>query len=418
MISIVAKQNGIVKAAFFAVFVLACAAIIYGVGAKSASAETMTYETTANVNIRTGPSTAYESLGTVAKGSQLNVTGNAANGWYQVSHNGQRGYVSGTYVQVKGFINTATSDLNVRTGPSTAYSILGTVQKGEELTVTGKANGWFKISYNGRTGYVSGKYVQVTEVMYAATANLNLRSGPSTASGILASIPKGTGLAITADAVNGWYKIYYNGKFGYVSAAYVKKTYILIVMNPESKTVLVNKQNKLPDGYTPQDLVYAPIPFTFSEQSDKRKMRKEAAAAIAQLFNGAKSQGVSLLGVSAYRSYDRQVELFNYYVSRDGYEKASTYSAMPGTSEHQTGLAIDVTGGNGQCAAQDCFANTPEAAWLEDHASEYGFIIRYQKGKESITGYKYEPWHLRYVGQTLAKHITSRGVALEEYIGL
>ncbi|WP_180955405.1 SH3 domain-containing protein [Peribacillus deserti] len=414
----ISKEKGILKTGIISLLAIVCAGVLYGAGAKSAGAETMTYESTANVNIRTGPSTSYATAGTVAKGAQLNVVGSAANGWYQVKQDGLTGYVSPNYVQVTGLLYTTTSDLNVRTGPSTTYTAFGTVTKGAELSVTGKTNGWYKITHNGRIGYVSGKYVQVTEVLYSAAANLNLRSGPSTASGILATIPKGTELSLAADSLNGWYKVFFNGKVGYISAPYVKKSYIHIVMNPESISVLVNKQNKLPDGYTPPDLVNAPIPFIFSEQSDKRKMRKEAAAAIGQLFGAAKQQGISLLGVSAYRSYDRQVELFTYYVNRDGFEKARTYSALPGTSEHQTGLAIDVTGGNGQCAAQDCFADTKEAVWLKNHAAEYGFIIRYPEGKESITGYKYEPWHVRYVGQTLAKNIARSGLTFEEYMGV
>lgn len=190
---------------------------------------------------------------------------------------------------------------------------------------------------------------------------------------------------------------------------------IQVVAEPESIPVLVNKQNKLPDDYAPKDLVYTTIPFVFSEMTEKRKMRSEAATAIANLFTGAKQQGIYLLGVSAYRSYSTQVTLFNSYVSKDGYEKAKTYSALPGTSEHQTGLAIDVTSGDGRCPAQDCFGNTAEAKWLQAHAAEYGFIIRYPEGKDAITGYKYEPWHLRYVGIDIATEVMSRGITLEEY---
>jgi zinc D-Ala-D-Ala carboxypeptidase len=198
-------------------------------------------------------------------------------------------------------------------------------------------------------------------------------------------------------------------------ASLAQKDAIQVVANPASIPVLVNKQNKLPDSYNPSDLVYTSIPFIFSGKSDKRKMRKEAETAIANLFAGAKQQGINLLGVSAYRSHATQTNLFNAYVKKDGYEKARTYSALPGTSEHETGLSIDVTGGNGKCAAQDCFGNTSEAKWLQNHVSEYGFIIRYPKGKESITGYKYEPWHLRYVGNSIAKEIMSAGSTMEEY---
>jgi zinc D-Ala-D-Ala carboxypeptidase len=190
---------------------------------------------------------------------------------------------------------------------------------------------------------------------------------------------------------------------------------IQVVSNPDVIPVLINKVNKLPNDYQPKDLMYPDIPFTFEQKAEKRQMRAVAGSAIEELFANAKQDGVLLLGVSAYRSHDSQTDLFNYYVDRDGYEAASTFSAVPGTSEHETGLAIDVTGGNGECAAEDCFAGTLEADWLQDRAAEFGFIIRYPKGKDSITGYQYEPWHLRYVGKAIAKEIMSREITLEEY---
>jgi len=180
--------------------------------------------------------------------------------------------------------------------------------------------------------------------------------------------------------------------------------------------VLVNKQFALPEKYEPSDLVYPDVPFTFKEKIEKRKMRKEAAAALEKLFAGAKKDGISLAGVSAYRSNATQKSIFNNYVKNDGEEKAKTYSAVPGHSEHETGLAIDVSGSDGKCAAQDCFGGTKEAEWLAKHSAEYGFIIRYLKGKESITGYQYEPWHIRYVGTQAAKEIASKGITLEEYL--
>ncbi|PLS02076.1 M15 family metallopeptidase [Neobacillus cucumis] len=189
-----------------------------------------------------------------------------------------------------------------------------------------------------------------------------------------------------------------------------------VVSNPTAIPVLVNKYNKLPDNYEPSDLVAPDIPFIFKEKAEKRKMRVKAARAIEDLFAGAKQDGVSLLGVSAYRSHAAQTALFNHYVSVDGVKAAMTYSAVPGTSEHETGLAIDVTGGDGKCAAEDCFAGTAAAKWLEKHAAKYGYIIRYPKGKQDITGYQYEPWHLRYVGKTIAKEIMSRKSTLEEYL--
>jgi len=147
-------------------------------------------------------------------------------------------------------------------------------------------------------------------------------------------------------------------------------------------------------------------------------MRKEAAKALEQLFAAAKADGVALAGVSAYRPYGYQKALFHRYVQKDGLEKARMYSAVPGTSEHETGLAVDVAGIDGKCAATSCFAGTQEAIWLASHAQDYGFIIRYPKGKEDITGYIYEPWHLRYVGSEAAQAISEKEITLEEYLGV
>ncbi|MGA3600004.1 M15 family metallopeptidase [Lysinibacillus agricola] len=189
----------------------------------------------------------------------------------------------------------------------------------------------------------------------------------------------------------------------------------LTVADPESITVLVNKEYAFPEGYEPKDLVYPNVPFIFNEKIEKRMMREEAAKYLEKMFNAANQQNIHLAGVSAYRSSQTQTTLFNNYVERDGIEKAKTYSAVPGTSEHQSGLAIDVSGSDGSCAADDCFANTEEAAWLEDNAHNYGYIIRFPKDKENITGYQYEPWHIRYVGVNLATELYNKGLTLEEY---
>jgi D-alanyl-D-alanine carboxypeptidase len=186
---------------------------------------------------------------------------------------------------------------------------------------------------------------------------------------------------------------------------------------PDSITVLVNKESSaLPETYKPADLENDPnLPFIFSGYDEKRLLRKPAAQALEKLFAAAKKDGINLAGVSGFRSYALQKSLFDSYVKQQGETEARRYSAVPGHSEHQTGLAIDVSGSTGACAAEDCFGDTPEAKWLAQHAQEYGYIIRYPKGKEAITGYAYEPWHIRYVGVELAKEVTSKGLTLEEY---
>ncbi|MCM3748503.1 M15 family metallopeptidase [Paenibacillus pasadenensis] len=196
-----------------------------------------------------------------------------------------------------------------------------------------------------------------------------------------------------------------------------KGSAVEVTANAEAVTALVNKQFKLPKGYAPDDLVYPDIPFTFSEKIDKRKLRKEAAKALEDLVAAAKKDGIKLAGVSGYRTESRQKTLFDNYAKKDGVEAANKYSARPGHSEHQTGLAIDVSGIDGKCAAESCFGGTPEAEWLAKYAADYGYIIRYPEGKEAITGYKYEPWHIRYVGVDLAHKLEQSGDTLEEYYG-
>lgn len=129
-----------------------------------------------------------------------------------------------------------------------------------------------------------------------------------------------------------------------------------------------------------------------------------------KLTNAASKEDLNIWLGSGYRSYHDQEIIYNNYVNEDGKEMADTYSARPGFSEHQTGLVIDVN------TIDDAFGATPEAAWLADHAHEYGFIIRYPQGKEAYTGYKYEPWHIRYVGSDLANKLYKSGQCLEEYL--
>ena len=195
------------------------------------------------------------------------------------------------------------------------------------------------------------------------------------------------------------------------------KDHVLKVGNPKSKLVLVNKNHALPDGYEPPDLKIPDVPFPFDEDIPKKYMRKEAADALEDLFQAAQKDGYKLYGQSGYRSYKRQVEVFKNNANQMGEKKANQISARPGESEHQTGLTIDITSENVQFTIEENFGDTDEGKWVRDHAHEHGFIIRYLKGKEDITGYSYEPWHIRYVGKDVAKVIHDKDITLEEYLG-
>ncbi|OXS53143.1 hypothetical protein B1A99_30545 [Cohnella sp. CIP 111063] len=188
-----------------------------------------------------------------------------------------------------------------------------------------------------------------------------------------------------------------------------------VITNASSLYVLVNKKRNLPSDYAPGDLVVPNVPFSFSGDSPKKQMRKEAAKALEKLFKAAKDDGIELKAVSGYRSYATQKSIFESNVKRKGEEVANRTSARPGQSEHQTGLAMDVSSASASYALEESFGDTKEGKWLSKNAADYGFIIRYPKGKESITGYSYEPWHVRYVGETIAQDVANKKTTLEQY---
>lgn len=158
--------------------------------------------------------------------------------------------------------------------------------------------------------------------------------------------------------------------------------------------LIVNKSYPLPEGYDPGGLLPTVV---------------EAWNA---MVDAAGEDGISLWIVSGYRSYETQEIIYNNYVANNGQEEADTYSARPGHSEHQTGLAFDIN------QISYSFGDTPAGQWVAEHAAEYGFIIRYPQEKQHITGYVYEPWHLRYLGTELAMDVAESGLCLEEYFNI
>ena len=183
-----------------------------------------------------------------------------------------------------------------------------------------------------------------------------------------------------------------------------------LVEDPNSLLVLVNKYNHLPDNYKPDDLVYVPgaygnnVPFRSILKNDFEELQKAAKNEI----------NINLMPTTAFRNQSFQTTLYNNYVASDGKEKADTYSARPGYSEHQTGLAIDLK----NMALSNVRLSDDNYNWLENNSYKYGFIIRFPKDKEYVTGYQFENWHIRYVGKDVAKIIHDNHLTLEEYIDL
>ncbi|WP_290788010.1 D-alanyl-D-alanine carboxypeptidase family protein [Exiguobacterium sp. UBA7533] len=230
-----------------------------------------------------------------------------------------------------------------------------------------------------------------------AKTSLHLRQGTSVEQPSIAVIP--TGIYVTElSKIGTWSKIQYGTKIGYASTKYLL-TDEQIGGKRIGKTLIANKNLALRSTYAPGE-------------------NQQARAAFEKMRLAAKKEGITLVAFSTYRSYAYQKALFDKYVARDGYEKASTYSAEPGKSEHQTGLAFDIGGADSSKYAMFSFAKTKEAKWLFANAHQYGFHLRYPSGKESWTGYTYESWHYRYVGATLAARLKLSGLTMEEYFHL
>ena len=171
---------------------------------------------------------------------------------------------------------------------------------------------------------------------------------------------------------------------------------------------IVNKNYKLDENYVPNDLEQISLEYSCKD----KYLRKIAKENFEKMAYQAKLKGFNIIAVSTYRSYDYQKKLYNNYVNDKGFYYADMASARAGHSEHQTGLAVDIADIS---LDYDNFEKTKEFNWVKENAHKYGFILRYPKAKFHITGFKYEPWHYRYVGIKIATYIYENNITLEEY---
>lgn len=178
----------------------------------------------------------------------------------------------------------------------------------------------------------------------------------------------------------------------------------------KGKLMIVNKNNKLSDKYKNSNMVKMNKKYSNNTSS---YLDKEAYENFKNMVDTANKSKIYFINTSSYRSYSRQKTLYENYLNNKGEEYANKWSAKPGHSEHQTGLALDVVV-KGE-SSFDGFENTKEYEWLKDNAHNYGFILRYPKGKSNITGYAFEPWHYRYVGVEVATYIYQNNITFEEY---
>lgn len=354
-----------------------------GLSVRAASAA----QTTTGVNLRSGPSTGYSIYLTVPRGASITVHDTANPGWYKVSYGNYTGYMCSDYIRMSsappastgGTADAAgtartTAVLNIRTGPSTGYRSLGLLANGATVDVLEKCgNGWYKVRTASNTyGYCSGDYLRVT---------WNTAATPQpTAASSAAPTPRPAGTVDTADLM-----------------------------------LLVNPWNTIPADYT----------VSLVSIGDGESVDKRCYADLKQMLSDCALSGSARPYVcSGYRTNATQTRLYENKVDRlvnqgyslsDARAEAAKSVAIPGTSEHQLGLAVDIVDLSYQVldAKQE---NTATQRWLMKNSWKYGFILRYPTGKTATTGIIYEPWHYRYVGRENAKAIYESGLCLEEYL--
>lgn len=180
----------------------------------------------------------------------------------------------------------------------------------------------------------------------------------------------------------------------------------------DGELMLVNRRNPLDKDYVPHNLKVVKVKIYPNVSNEEMQMKGNVADALKRLFDKGEEEGIILYALSGYRSYATQKDLYENSIKTNGKEYADEYVAMAGISEHQSGLAMDITNAEKSTG----FENTKEGKWLQKNAYKFGFIIRYGIGKEAITGYNYEPWHVRYVGARNSEKIYSKDITLEEFL--
>ena len=291
--------------------------------------------------------------------------------------------------------------LNVRTGPGTEYDAQGSLKKGDEVQVLAVEGDWCRIQYKGAEAYVHKDYVALPADVTTTTSEVTTTKKPTTQS------PKYDDRYIDADGL-----LQFETDGHYVQANSYADGEIPWNLR------LVNDWNPMPKGYDEALEMVKPTPTVTTQPVDVR-MKEDLEA----MLKAGKAYNIGVQ--SAYRSAAKQGELYwrkvNEYKSRYSdpvhlQTKAGEVVKRPGYSEHNLGLAVDLYG-SGDHSLTSSFANTDAYKWLMEHCADYGFILRFPKGKESITGVIYEAWHFRYVGDPVIAHeIMDNGLCLEEYL--
>ncbi|MBR0576907.1 D-alanyl-D-alanine carboxypeptidase family protein [Proteiniclasticum sp. BAD-10] len=376
--------------------------------ASAESNPSLKVQVSQRVNLRKGSSVSAELILTIPQGEQAEWVSTEANGWYQVTYNGQTGFVSNRYAVIlqPGSLPLTPDPLPVPDPVTIAVAPPAPTPKPAPAPTPTPAPAPKPTPAptpppapepepplppieNPVPTPLSDAYQQLT--LYYSTAKLTLHKGPDARYESLGTVPKG--IHLRSEETSGtWHKVTYQGNTGWVKGSLLGSGTVWMVQG----VIIANKGHGMSASFAPGE---NPI----------------ARASLNAFVAGAKQAGFKANVFSGFRTYAYQKGLYNRYVAKDGKAVADTYSARPGFSEHHTGLAFDI--GIDGITVSKSLGTHPGGIWLAENAHQYGFVRSYPEGKESITGYSYEPWHFRYVGVDLATKVKSSGLTLDEYLG-
>jgi len=380
--------------------------------------------TASTAHVREGRSTSDRSLTQLSRGHRVTIRRQTGS-WSRVNVNGHTGWIRNRDLGITDAMRPARTTANnvaIHTRPNADSSVRHILPRGEQMMVIQRTtDGWSQIRIQHRRGSLRG-WVRTNQIENQTHSrrlvrNGPLRSGPGTNFNRRHNLTRQTSVTVRS-RVGSWYHVHttINGRreYGWLHRNNLPTIVTtLTTTDALSYLALVNRDFRLARDFSPNDL------RTINVQSihGTHRMRQTAARQVEDLFQAAANAGHTLIATSGYRSFATQEATHNHWINVMGWEEAIRVSAPPGHSEHQLGLALDIsTHGLGGALSQ-AFSNTAEGRWVANNAHRFGFIIRYPQNREPDTGYIYEPWHIRFVGVTAATEIFNRGLILEEFLG-
>ena len=371
------------------------------------------------------------------RGTRVTINQRTAN-WAQVTVNNRTGWIRTTQLTLANGRRPGRTrgQVNLRVRPNASSTLLSSLPRHQELMILqrttnggGVNQGWTQVrirqANRTQTGWIRTNQVeqQVQIRRTTGSGQINVRTGPGSSFariGRAGRIPVNMRITVLAES-GAWSHVRFNryGRrhYGWIATRRLARSHnqVTTLTNSQARSylALVNQDSRLSSHFSPHDLRVLNV----ASVNGTHRMRRTAASQAESLFQAAARSGHTLFATSGYRSYATQRTTHNHWINVLGPVQARRVSARPGHSEHQLGLALDIStpGLGGQLS--EGFSQTAEGRWLRNNAHRFGFIIRYPRNREADTGFAYEPWHIRYVGVNAATVIFNRGLILEEFLG-